>query len=775
MTHASRSATQALVVLSLAATALCAVPLFASRPYLVNDTVATRLRQDDGAGGKVRLEHVPLIDGDSVTLELERFEVWEPDANVIVHEADGKHTHVLPRPDTRYYKGHVAGEADSALAISVAPDGSIDGTIFVRDRVFSFGSGVRQVGNPKGPRDDSAVGRRGQAPLLVREIDPVEDLVARPGARNWHCDVDEIALKSVHEAVAAAAAARGSRAAAIAPNGTPSTGVSYAIKVALETDGELRAAFTSDAALQNYLGNLIMQVSVIYQRDLKTSVTIGTASIWQSPLSDPWAITPAWSVADAMSELANWWHGHNTSVSRSAVVFVSGKPFFAGGAWQDSLCQSDFYCGPDGSQCGSPAFQSSYAGAYAFCGSTVVSTSIPDPTLTQNGVQYGLPANNYWMLLEVAHELGHLANGPHTHCVGLSAAQQASYGVTRSYVDQCFNGEPGCYSNPSTSVPPEKGTIMSFCHNMVVGGYPQSRYAFLKPGEPSELLWPFFQDGLNHGTSNVDATITVGSNLTCGPGQTASVPAGAASYVWSITGGTIDSGGTSNQVSFTPAAASITLSVRVGNANGCTVINTRIATTQCGSATPPAPTALSATASTMTSVLLSWGASAGAGSYDVYRSSSLPTFTKIGSSGTNGYTDSLVSGNTAYLYKVRAVNGAGSSPDSNIDLATTVLFADASLTTGGTPIRAVHVNELRTAVGAVRTLAGLGLYPFTDPGALASWAAVKRIHVVDLRAALDQARSALGLYATSYTDPTITVGVTKPRPQHVYDLRDGTR
>jgi hypothetical protein len=759
-------------------------PLMASRSYRVGDALAIRLEQGVDYGETLRLDPVPLIDGDPATLDLERFEVWAAESQITVHEGDGKSTHVLPRSATRFYKGHVAGEPDSAIAISVEPDGQINGTIFVRERVFSLASAIRLRGagtrEPRG--EDPAPSRERTEPkaLFVREIDPVEDLVLNPAARDWHCDVDKAGLNSIRKALSAGTASATMKNLRVSPEGTPSSGVAYSVTLAIETDGELRAAFSSDAALQSYIEDLIAQVSVIYQRDLNTSVMIGPLNMYSSPLTDPWGITPAFTTADALSELAAYWHTNKSNVSRSAVVFISGKPFFAGSAWQDFLCQPEVSCGSDGSLCGSAAFASSYAGAYAFCASTVVTTAVPDPTQPQNGVQYGLPPSNYWMLLEVAHELGHLANGPHTHCVPLSDEQRAHYGVpaTRLYVDQCFNGEPGCYSGSSISVPAEKGTIMSLCHNIFAGAYPQSRYLFYKLGEPSELLLPWFQDGLNHATAGVDATITVGVNLACSPqAQTASVPAGAATYQWSIdpAQGSITSGGNTNVVTFTVSAASVTLKVTVSNASGCAIINSKTTTTQCDGATPPAPTGLTATASTATSVSVSWTASSGATSYDVYRSDSLFNYAKIGSSGTTTYTDSTVSANTAHLYRARAVNGSGPSPDSNADLATTVMFADTTLTPGSSLIRAVHVNELRTAVGAMRSLAGLGVYPFTDPGVLAYPTIMKRAHIIDLRAALDQARSALGLSTLSYTDPTITAGVTKANVQHVYDLRNGTK
>ena len=109
----------------------------------------------------------------------------------------------------------------------------------------------------------------------------------------------------------------------------------------------------------------------------------------------------------------------------------------------------------------------------------------------------------------------------------------------------------------------------------------------------------------------------------------------------------------------------------------------------------------------------------------------------------------------AYLYKVRAIN-AGGSADSAPDLATTVIFTDDPLVAGSTIIKAVHLAELRTAVNAVRALAGLAAATFTDaatPGVI-----VKAVHINELRTDLDQAMSALGFPTGGYTD-TLTAGV----------------
>jgi hypothetical protein len=101
------------------------------------------------------------------------------------------------------------------------------------------------------------------------------------------------------------------------------------------------------------------------------------------------------------------------------------------------------------------------------------------------------------------------------------------------------------------------------------------------------------------------------------------------------------------------------------------------------------------------------------------------------------------------LCRVRAVNSGGASSNSAVDLATTVIFTDTPLN-AGTAVKSVHVTQLRTAVNAVRALAGLGSFIFTDSAA--SGTTIRAVHLTDLRTALDQGRGLLGFTTGGYTD-----------------------
>ncbi|MDP9190153.1 MAG: M57 family metalloprotease [Acidobacteriota bacterium] len=187
------------------------------------------------------------------------------------------------------------------------------------------------------------------------------------------------------------------------------------------------------------------------------------------------------------------------------------------------------------------------------------------------------------------------------------------------------------------------------------------------------------------------------------------------------------------------------------------------------------PTNVVATATTTSNVNVSWTASVGAVTYNVYRSTDGINYSLAGSPAhpTVTFNDGGRSANTAHLYKVRAVNG-GESGDSNIDLATTTIFTDDPLVAGTTQVKNTHISELRIAVNAVRTLASLGGGSYTDPTLTAGVTPVKALHINDLRTAINAARTILSLSALSYGE-TVTASTTTIKTSHLNELRNGLK
>jgi hypothetical protein len=182
------------------------------------------------------------------------------------------------------------------------------------------------------------------------------------------------------------------------------------------------------------------------------------------------------------------------------------------------------------------------------------------------------------------------------------------------------------------------------------------------------------------------------------------------------------------------------------------------------------PTGLVAAGSGATSVAVSWNTVPGSPNYRVYRKSAGLDFTSLGSTNMTSWNDTPVATNAFYLYRVVAEEGANQSDPSNSDLATTMAFTDDPVVAGATPIRSVHITQLRTAVAAVRSLAGLPAAAWTP-----SMTTVQGDHVAELRSALADARSTLSLSTLGWTDPVITPATTTVKASHVNELRAGVR
>jgi hypothetical protein len=176
---------------------------------------------------------------------------------------------------------------------------------------------------------------------------------------------------------------------------------------------------------------------------------------------------------------------------------------------------------------------------------------------------------------------------------------------------------------------------------------------------------------------------------------------------------------------------------------------------------PGVPQGFSATTASPTQVTLVWNAVLGATSYEIRRrgpSGMVLSYALVGTvtNGSTSYTDTTVTANNAYLYKVRAVNSAGASFYTADDLATTVAFTDDRLVEGVTVIKLAHLTQLRTAVNAVRSFANLAAGQYTDPMPVAGVTTVKAIHVTELRAQYDEAMGVLtGRNSSWATSPVI--------------------
>ena len=276
------------------------------------------------------------------------------------------------------------------------------------------------------------------------------------------------------------------------------------------------------------------------------------------------------------------------------------------------------------------------------------------------------------------------------------------------------------------------------------GGTPQTTLF----GQPfATPLQATVRDSAGHGLSNVSVTFTAPSS-----GATASLSAGSAL--------SNSSGVASVTATATGAAGSYNVTATVGTFNAVFALTNAI----------DVPANFDARGVSTSLVQLTWTAVPGA-TYEVLRVEPGGTTTTYGPISGGSFSDSSVTATTSYLYKVHGISP--NVTDYAVDLAITMLFDDDPIVAQSTVIRAGHIIQLRTAVNAVRALAGLQPVNFSDPN-LAPGFFPRTVHVTEIRDALNPARSQLLLPPLAYTDSTLTTGMVV-RAAHIQELRLGIR
>jgi hypothetical protein len=363
-----------------------------------------------------------------LTFEMERFEVFTRDAQILIHREDGDH--VVPRPENVYFRGAVAGEPGSLVFLGVRPDGKTRGLI-------------TRPGHDAYMIDSKAAGR-----LVAERVDGV--LLER--SEPWKCAQDKLTPAPDPLAKLAAMAQRPSATAA--PSSPPGAeSFLHTARIAIETDYEflhLTPFGGSTVAATDYIGELIGFASTIYENQIQTDLAVSSISFWDvaNAGADPWVYS---DTTCALLDFGRYWNLNNGGVSRTISHFLSGKNVNAGVAWVGVLCSGAFVANINPPPSCSPALPvqgTPWGGGYGY-------TSGIDGNFDPNNPQV------IWDIYGTAHEIGHNFNSPHTHCYnGIGNANP---------VDQCYNGEGGlgCYAGAQTLPGPAgagTGTLMSYCH-----------------------------------------------------------------------------------------------------------------------------------------------------------------------------------------------------------------------------------------------------------------------------------------------------------------------
>jgi hypothetical protein len=81
-------------------------------------------------------------------------------------------------------------------------------------------------------------------------------------------------------------------------------------------------------------------------------------------------------------------------------------------------------------------------------------------------------------------------------------------------------------------------------------------------------------------------------------------------------------------------------------------------------------------------------------------------------------------------------------------------FVDNSLVAGSTPVKAVHLTDVRLAIDRARARRSLAAFAWTDPMIVPGVTPVKAVQVTQMPTALTQAYQAAGRTVPSFSDPS---------------------
>ncbi len=354
---------------------------------------ALQLRHDQlrsaPIGEHVTFSRFELPGGVAVDLELQRFEIIAPGAQLILGTSDGQVT--LERPDVVLLSGNVAGDAHSTAYLALSPYGS-NGFIEYDGSVYSISTG------------DFAHAKDLSDALRVGDLATLIDPNAGPeSACAFDPDIPEFSPT-------------GPMVEPVNPGarGAPECRVA---SIAIETDWVFTSRlFGGNAnAAAAYAVTLLGAISEIYERDVNVKLAVGFLRVWDSN-SDPY--DPGFG--DPLDLVRNHWQSSMTGVDRTTVHYLTGRTDvgYGGVAYLSVLCNQDF----------------------GFGVSAHLNGSFPYPLTDHSG--------GNWDVIVAAHELGHNFGTGHTHdsyspvidgC-GNGDCSAAFGGTIMSYCHTCSGG-----------------------------------------------------------------------------------------------------------------------------------------------------------------------------------------------------------------------------------------------------------------------------------------------------------------------------------------------
>jgi hypothetical protein len=344
--------------------------------------------------GRVIVERFPLPERPAIDLELQSFELISADARFLVVDEDGERE--VERPAVRFFRGSVAGDLDSTVTLMMF-EGRIAGSIRTRGEEFGIG-----------PRNFN-LARHGSTDLRVWNRDLTEEKPAAPLCDGAYPVPARRGSRQGRSTKSPASIPYASRSTTIDGN-TLLMG-----RIAIDATVEWYEKFGSLSAAQNYIFNVMAQVSTIYEAEVRVQLEIPYLRVFAAE-ADPYTDGTT-STSVLLADLRSEWNANQSGVDRAAVHLFSVKESGGSGlAYVDVLCNNNYQPG----------------NSYDY------------------GVSIVMGEGHSWEKEMVAHELGHNFSSPHTHCYSPE-------------IDQCAN-QDGCYQG---TIHQTTSTIMSYCNSSI--------------------------------------------------------------------------------------------------------------------------------------------------------------------------------------------------------------------------------------------------------------------------------------------------------------------
>lgn len=249
---------------------------------------------------------LPTGQRESLSLELERFEVFTKDAKVVVAKIEGGRIveHEVPQPTLAVFRGHVTGDERAEAFLAIGPS-SVNG--YVED---------------------------GQAKWVL----------AQPPDGRWTAiyDLNTIDPADMRWIESTCQTPTLTTAWPEPLSGTRSRGIDCppSLRMAIETDWQFTSLFGGNTeASGEYAGTLIGAVSSIYLEDVDFAVQICYLRLWDTS-SDPWTTGDSGA---RLSEFASYWNSSMDHVDRHLAHMLSGQGLGGGVAYVGVVCTGSGY------------------------------------------------------------------------------------------------------------------------------------------------------------------------------------------------------------------------------------------------------------------------------------------------------------------------------------------------------------------------------------------------------------------------------------------------